>query len=107
MTDDKKQEEPKARKPKRPKLPRTPMPEQDAHERAKNFDSVTLGYTVDAEACTATPPAGRRALFLGDLFQVDRLTFVGSSGVFCDYEQSRRFRKRYRQVSSQSAGKEV
>jgi glutamate synthase (NADPH/NADH) small chain len=52
MTEEKKQEEQKseeqkpARK-KRPKIPRTPMPEQDAHERAKNFDSVTLGYTMD------------------------------------------------------------
>ena len=47
MSEEKKKEEQKPRKPRRPKLPRTPMPEQDAHERAKNFDSVTLGYTVD------------------------------------------------------------
>ena len=54
MTDDKTQEEPKARKPKRPKLPRTAMPEQDAHVRAKNFDSVTLGYTVEQAAIEAS-----------------------------------------------------
>lgn len=31
---------------------------------------LTLGYEVDAEALTATPPLGRKAVFLGDL--VDR-----------------------------------
>ncbi len=31
-------------KPKKPKVPRQAMPEQDAHERAKNFKEVTTGY---------------------------------------------------------------
>jgi glutamate synthase (NADPH/NADH) small chain len=54
MSEEKKQEEQKPRKPKRPKLPRTAMPEQDAHVRAQNFDSVTLGYTVDQAAIEAS-----------------------------------------------------
>ncbi|RJQ42372.1 MAG: NADPH-dependent glutamate synthase [Gaiellales bacterium] len=29
------------------KIPRTPIPEQDAKERAKNFDEVALGYSAD------------------------------------------------------------
>ncbi|HLB24817.1 MAG TPA: NADPH-dependent glutamate synthase [Nitrospirota bacterium] len=37
-------EEKKDEKPKKPKVPRQPMPEQDAHVRAKNFEEVTLGY---------------------------------------------------------------
>ncbi len=41
-----KPETPKA-KPKRPKIPRQAMPEQDPHERAHNFESVTLGYTPE------------------------------------------------------------
>ncbi len=41
-------------KPKRPKIPRQPMPEQDAHARAKNFDSVTLGYTMEQAVTEAT-----------------------------------------------------
>jgi len=31
----------------RMKIPRTPIPEQDAKERAKNFDEVALGYSAD------------------------------------------------------------
>jgi glutamate synthase (NADPH/NADH) small chain len=40
----------KPKKPKKPKIPRQPMPEQDPHKRAKNFDSVTLGYTLEQAA---------------------------------------------------------
>ena len=40
------------------KIPRQPMPAQDPHERAKNFDEVALGYTAEmaqteAERCLA------------------------------------------------------
>ncbi len=41
-------------KPKRPKIPRQPMPEQDAHERAKNFGPVTLGYSEEQAVTEAT-----------------------------------------------------
>jgi glutamate synthase (NADPH/NADH) small chain len=41
-------------KPKRPKIPRQPMPEQDAHERARNFASVTLGYTEEQAVTEAS-----------------------------------------------------
>jgi len=42
MSEDKKEEQPK-----KPKVPRQPMPEQDAHVRAKNFQEVTTGYTEE------------------------------------------------------------
>jgi len=54
MTEEKKQEEQKQAKPKRPKLPRTAMPEQDPHARARNFDSVTLGYEMEHAAIEAS-----------------------------------------------------
>ncbi|MBI3600844.1 MAG: NADPH-dependent glutamate synthase [Nitrospinae bacterium] len=38
-------EEKKEKKPKIPKIPRQPMPEQDPHERARNFNEVTCGFT--------------------------------------------------------------
>ncbi|MBI5694585.1 MAG: NADPH-dependent glutamate synthase [Nitrospirae bacterium] len=37
----------KDEKPKKPKVPRQPMPEQDAHKRARNFEEVTTGYTEE------------------------------------------------------------
>jgi len=40
-------EEIKNEQPKKPKVPRQPMPEQDAHVRARNFMEVTLGYTEE------------------------------------------------------------
>ncbi len=40
-------EETKDEKPKKPKVPRQKMPEQDAHERARNFGEVTLGYAEE------------------------------------------------------------
>ncbi len=40
-------EEKKEEQPKKPKVPRQPMPEQDAHERAKNFKEVTTGYSEE------------------------------------------------------------
>jgi glutamate synthase (NADPH/NADH) small chain len=40
-------EEKKEEQPKKPKVPRQPMPEQDAHIRAKNFQEVTTGYTEE------------------------------------------------------------
>src|SRR5512143_3294973 len=40
-------EEKKEEQPKKPKVPRQPMPEQDAHVRAKNFQEVTTGYTEE------------------------------------------------------------
>lgn len=40
-------EEKKEKKPKKPKIPRQPMPEQDPHERAKNFNEVTYGFTAE------------------------------------------------------------
>lgn len=42
------------KKPKKPKIPRQPMPEQDPHKRAGNFDSVTLGYKMEQAALEAT-----------------------------------------------------
>jgi glutamate synthase (NADPH/NADH) small chain len=35
------------KKSKRPKIPRTPIPEQDAKQRAQNFEEVALGYDRD------------------------------------------------------------
>jgi len=46
MSEEKKDVKP-GDKPKKPKVPRQPMPEQDAHKRAKNFEEVTLGYTEE------------------------------------------------------------
>lgn len=40
-------EEKKEKKPKKPKIPRQPMPEQDPHERAKNFNEVTYGFIAE------------------------------------------------------------
>lgn len=40
-------EEKKEEQPKKPKVPRQGMPEQDAHERARNFKEVTLGYSEE------------------------------------------------------------
>jgi glutamate synthase (NADPH/NADH) small chain len=55
MSEDKKPQDPKKpKKPKRPKIPRQAMPEQDAHERAGNFGSVTLGYTEEQAAIEAS-----------------------------------------------------
>lgn len=39
--------EEKKAKPKKTSIPRTPIPEQAAKKRAKNFDEVALGYTHD------------------------------------------------------------
>ncbi|HBA27263.1 MAG TPA: glutamate synthase (NADPH), homotetrameric, partial [Nitrospinae bacterium] len=47
MTEEKKEEEKEAPKKKKPKIPRQPMPEQDPHERAKNFKEVTYGFTAE------------------------------------------------------------
>lgn len=41
-------------KPKRPKIPRQPMPEQAAHVRAQNFESVTLGYSEEQAVTEAS-----------------------------------------------------
>jgi glutamate synthase (NADPH/NADH) small chain len=46
MTEEKKEEE-KTLKKKKPKIPRQPMPEQDPHERAKNFKEVTYGFPAE------------------------------------------------------------
>ncbi len=35
-------------------IPRTPIPEQDPHERAKNFDEVALGYSDEQAITEAT-----------------------------------------------------
>ncbi len=54
MSEEKQTKEAPKPKPKRPKIPRQPMPEQDAHARAKNFESVTLGYTMEQAVVEAT-----------------------------------------------------
>src|SRR3990167_2846977 len=41
------EEEKEVPKKKKPKIPRQPMPEQDPHERAKNFKEVTYGFTAE------------------------------------------------------------
>lgn len=51
MSDEKQTKAAPKAKPKRPKIPRQAMPEQDPHVRARNFGSVTLGYT-DEQALT-------------------------------------------------------
>ncbi|PIS37304.1 MAG: glutamate synthase (NADPH), homotetrameric [Nitrospirae bacterium CG_4_9_14_3_um_filter_53_35] len=47
MSDEKPTKGRQETKPKKPKIPRQPMPEQDPHQRAKNFSSVTLGYKLE------------------------------------------------------------
>ena len=46
MTEETK-DQPVAPKAPRPKIPRQAMPEQNAKQRAKNFEQVTTGYTEE------------------------------------------------------------
>ena len=67
MTEEQK-DQPKPAPAARPKVPRQAMPEQNAKQRAKNFQQVTTGYTeeqaqLEASRCLSarSPPASTAA----------------------------------------------